>query len=283
MTQPLDPKTIERIACLIVDMDGPYERRGWQLDQLLRHAGWHNPPEYDGSQRIAWMTEVITEAAGDSVAIERLLCRICDPLEYDDGSATADVIQEELNRILAAEGLAVRRIAGRPALGRLTDDRQSTVFTAPDDLEARLRPLVSSEDVLRQLLDRANEARICEQGGAYVMALAGIGSFTEGLLLDVLTLRDPDLLKGFPYPQSTKRKELKRVGLAQLLDTAHQRGLIRTDRHEFMKIVTDYRNFVHIRAQQTRGVTPDRHTVGMCWGPVRVVLEDLETSNASHS
>jgi hypothetical protein len=52
---------------------------------------------------------------------------------------------------------------------------------------------------------------------------------------------------------------------------------IQMDAHDFMKIVRDYRNFVRLRNQRERGVTPDRDTVGMCWGPVLAVLNDLET------
>ncbi|GAA2379483.1 MULTISPECIES: hypothetical protein [Streptomyces] len=281
MKKPLDPMTSERVAGLIVDIDGPFERKGWQLTELLRRAGWADPPEYTGGMsRIAWLKEAMEEAAEDTAAIDGLLCRVCDPVEYEDGAEAAEVFQEALNHIIAVEGLVVRQVTGRPVLGALADDGRSTVFTAPDDLEERLRPLVSSEDVLRQLLDRATEARICEEHGAYVMALAGIGSFTEGLLLDVLTLRDPDLLQGFPHRNSTKRKELQYVGLALLLDTAHERGLIRTDRRQFMEIVTNYRNFVHIRRQREAGVTPDEKTVGLCWGPVQAVLKDLEDSRA---
>jgi hypothetical protein len=34
----LDPRTVERVAEIIVDRDGDQERRGWQLERLLRHA-----------------------------------------------------------------------------------------------------------------------------------------------------------------------------------------------------------------------------------------------------
>lgn len=275
---PLDPMSIERTARIIVDIDGPFERRGYQLAQLLERAGWPKPTEYDGSPRIAWMADSITEAAEDPAAISRLMCRICDPLEYDEGLASAEIVRQSLNQVLAAEGLAVTYVSGRPVLGELADDGHSTVFSVPDDLEARLRPLVGSDAMLQQLLERVGETRICEQHGAYVFALVGIGSFTEALLLDVLTKRDPDLLKGFPHPNGTKRVAPDHASFALLLDTARARGWIQMDAHDFMKIVRDYRNFVHIRAQQERGVVPDRDTVRLCWGPVLAVLNDLEMS-----
>ncbi|MEU5046966.1 hypothetical protein [Streptomyces griseorubiginosus] len=274
--KPLDPLTLERVARLIVDIDGPFERRGYQLAQLLQRAGWPQPAEYDGSPRIPWLTDILT-STDDVAAVSRLLCRICDPLEYDDGLASADLVRQTLNTHLAAEQLTVTYVSGRPVLGQPGTDGHTTVFTVPDDLEARIRPLVSSEAFLQQLMERVTETQICEQHGAYGLTLIGIGSFAEALLLDVLTHRDPTLLQGFPMPNG-KRVPPERTSFSLLLDTARSRGWIQMDAHDFMKIVRDYRNFVHLRQQQERGVTPDRDTVGMCWGPVLAVLNDLETS-----
>ncbi|MEU1044048.1 hypothetical protein ABZ400_02685 [Streptomyces sp. NPDC005897] len=277
--KPLDQLTRERVARLIVDIDGPCERRGYQLAQLLKRAGWPEPVEYDSSPRVAWLTDLLL-ASDDPAAITRLLCRICDPLEYDDGLAAADLVRQELNTHLAAEQLAVTYVAHRPILGELTADGHRTVFSVPDDLEARIRPLVSSGEFLDQLMARVTETRICEEHGAFGMAIVGIGSFTEALLLDVLTHRDPTLLGGFPHPNGNGRRvPPERASFSLLLDTARSAGWIQIDAHDFMAIVREYRNFVHLRQQRERGIDPDRDTVGMCWGPVLAVLNDLEISS----
>ncbi|MBB4717115.1 hypothetical protein BJ965_006997 [Streptomyces luteogriseus] len=65
--------------------------------------------------------------------------------------------------------------------------------------------------------------------------------------------------------------------IALLLDTARPPGWIQMDVHDFMAIVREYRNFVHLRKQRERGVVPDRDTVGMCWGTLLALLNDLET------
>lgn len=270
----LDTMTLQRIADLIVDIDGPFERRGYELAQLLQRAGWPAEAEYDGSARIQWLTEAMTDSRIDQAAISRLICRVCDPLEYQDGAASAEAVRTEVNRILAAERLTVSVAAGRPVLAAPSSDGGPTNFALPDDLEARLRPLVSGEAVLTQLMQRIQETRICERHGAYVFALVGIGSFTEGLLHDVALRRDPSLSKGFL--ENGKRVPADRVSFATLVNFAQQRGWIQTDAHDFMKIVRDYRNFVHLRHQQERGIEPDADTVMMCWGPVLAILNDLE-------
>ncbi|MGH3547849.1 MAG: hypothetical protein ACRDQU_06985 [Pseudonocardiaceae bacterium] len=55
-----------------------------------------------------------------------------------------------------------------------------------------------------------------------------------------------------------------------------QRGWIQPDEFEFSDIVGQYRNFVHPRVQQKRGITPDADTVLMCWQPVLAVVNDLD-------
>ena len=277
MNTRLDPMTIQRLAQVIVDIEGPFERHGSQLAALLERAAWPSALDYDGSPRIPWLIEVLNDARDDHAAVARLICRVCDPKEYDDGMDSAEALRTEVNRILASEGLAVGYVSGRPVLGELADDGQSTVYAIPDDLEARIRPLVSSEETLSWLMTRIEETRICERNGAYAFALIGIGSFTEGLLLDVLTHRDPALAsRGFPVRNGFM--PAKNVSFATLLSTARERKWIQLDAHDFMEIVRGYRNFVHLRLQQERGVAPDRDTVMMCWGPVLAVLNDLESS-----
>src|SRR5438445_9770283 len=118
----LDPMSLRRIANVGVHIDGPFERRGYELAQLLERSGWPAPIEYDGSPRVQWLTESITHTQADDAAVTRLICRLCDPLEYEDGLSSADAVRAEVNRILASERMVVSFAAGRPVLGNLADD-----------------------------------------------------------------------------------------------------------------------------------------------------------------
>jgi hypothetical protein len=275
---PLDPKTIERVAGLVCDLGGPTERRGYELEALLRGSGWVNAPEYDGSPRIPWLVEALNERSDQRSDIERFLCRVCDPLEYDGGAAVAEAFHQELNRILEPEHIAVSYTGGRPVLGEVVADAESPVFAAPDNLARRLPRIVSDEQVVSLLLDRIAQSRVSEEHGAYLLALFGIGSFVEGLLFSVLTERDPELLKKGFRGRDGRRIDAHRAGLELLIDTAHHCGLIQLDAKNFMHPVRNFRNFIHPRAQIESAFAPDQDTVGMCWGPVHAVLNDLEES-----
>jgi hypothetical protein len=276
---PLDPRTVDRVARLVCDIDGPFERSGRDLEELLRNAGWPDPPEYDGSPRIPWLIEALTERRRDQGAVERLLCRVCDPLEYDDGMASADLMRRELNGVLEAERLTVSYLGNRPVLGELGEDGSTPIYTEPVELAARLGRLIRDHRTIECLMARVAETRICETNGAYLFAIIGIGTFVEGLLHAILTERDDDVRRqGFENPRGRDRIRADRAGLEVLIHAAHARGWIQLDAKDFVDKVRDYRNFVHPRRQLELGMVPDRDTVMLCWAPVRAVLNDLEES-----
>jgi hypothetical protein len=274
----LDPKTIDRVARIICDIDGPFERRGWQLEALLRNAGWDDPPAYDGTARVVWLTEAMKDA--DHASVERLVCRVCHPVEYDeDGIESAEVVRQAINQALALQGLTISYVAGQPVMARLGSE--GVIYTAPEELEPRLRAILDDRATVDWLLERVEETRICEANGAYVFALIGMGSFVEYLLYAFLRQWDQEIREnGFT---NSSGRPVSHVSLNLLIETAHAKGYIQLDRKDFIDKVRDYRNFVHLRLQSEKALRPDRHTVMMCWGPIRAVLTDLEAAANSHS
>lgn len=274
----LDPLTLERVARLICDIDGPYERTGWQVERFLHRVRWPGNPQYDGSPRVPWLTEILNLHADDAAALDRLLCRICDPLEYDGGVKAAEPVAQELNRILAPEQLTITYVGGRPVLGRLDQTGEAPMYGPPPDLHERVRRLIPDAKAVDVLMTRADEASICQNNGAYALAIVGIGSFVEGLLQIVVTDRDEDVRRNGLVDRRGRRVSADRAGLQLLLEHAHRRKWVQTDAKDFMEKVRNYRNFVHLRHQIEYGLVPDVDTVRMCWAPVHALLNDLESA-----
>ncbi|WP_370946020.1 hypothetical protein AB5J62_44165 [Amycolatopsis sp. cg5] len=274
---PLDSRTVDRLAEVIVDMGGPYERKGYQLEELFRHAGLSEPPEYDGSPRIPWLKEQFTERQDNHPEIERLLCRVCDPIEYDDGMISAEGFRTVINEKLKPEQLVISYVGGRPVVTELGADGTTPMFTEPLKLEPRLRALIGDKQKVDTLMNRVKETRICENHGAYTMAVIGIGSIVEGFLLAILLERDEELRqKGF---YDKRRKQLvkeDRATLEVMIDTAHTKGWIQLDAATFMHNVRNFRNFVHPRKENAEQPKFDKDTVMLCWAPVHALLNDLE-------
>jgi hypothetical protein len=265
----LDPRTIDRLAELICDLGGPYQRSSRQLRRLLDGAGW-NDVEYDGSARVPWLAETIRKHNDDPHAIHSLLRRVIDPREYNEGMDAAAAFVQPLNAMLVMDGLEVGH-AGPRAFVRQTDDAgdipaldQVAAQLASPELRTIVRGLVNDPAMADILNARLDEVEACRGAGAYLLAVIGTGSFIEGLLYDVLRLRDPET-----------RKQ-KNATLNYLLDRAFARGWIQHDAHRFGGIVREYRNLVHPREQLESGVNPpDGDTVLLCWQPVLAVINDL--------
>lgn len=275
MMFPLDPKTVERLARIVVDQGGPYERTGREVEALLRNAGWIDPPDYDGSSKVGWLVDALIERENARTDIERFLCRLCDPIEYLEGMAAADDVRRSVNEVLEFERLEVSYVGGRPVVGELGSNGTVKVVLHVEDVEQRLRKLIREEKLVQMLVSRVRESQFAEASGSYLLALFGIGSFVEGLLYSVLTSYYPELLReGF-----TGRKgkiPADRAGLELLLDTAHDRGLVQLDAKDFMRPVREFRNYIHPRRQFETDFTPDADTVAMCWTPVQALLNDLD-------
>ena len=113
---PLDPNTLEQLAGVICDTDGPHHRQYWQLEKFFTNVGWFGVPPYDESGRERWTRELLLSRREDPASMAQVIRRLADPREYPDDPDSAVAVAERLNRILAFEGLQVSYLNGRPEL-----------------------------------------------------------------------------------------------------------------------------------------------------------------------
>ncbi|MGB8995527.1 MAG: hypothetical protein WCC65_09490, partial [Pseudonocardiaceae bacterium] len=144
----------------------------------------------------------------------------------------------------------------------------------------RLHRLLDEPELADLLVDRAEQSRAAQSAGAYLLAVIGIGSFVEGVLLGVLLNRDPEVEL---INQRGQRVSADQAGLESLLDAAHRHGHIALDAKAFLTPVRNFRNYIHPRRQHIEKFMPDDETVSLCWGPVHAVLNDLALSTPRQS
>lgn len=273
--QPLDDRTAEKIADVVVDIGGPYERKSYELEALLKRAGWTPAPEYDGSPRVRWLVEQLIEHRADTAQIERFLCRVCDPREYDDGKPVAEEFRSAINELLEPEDLVLSAIGGRPVLGELGNDGAAH-YAEPEGLEERLHRLVRDEFAAEMLVNRLAETRLSLSNGAHTLTVIGLGSLVEGLLYSVLTERDEKVQQDGFLKKDGKKVPDDQVSLGLLIETAQRNGWIQFDAGKSLGAVREFRNFIHPRNEVVSRTRFDHDTVMMCWGPISALVNDVE-------
>ena len=275
----IDENTLERIADLVCDTDGPNHRQAWELPRFLRHAGWNDVPEYDESGRRRWLLVQLLSRRDDRAAIEQVLCRLADPLEYQDEPRQAQRVAQELNRFLALEGLKVTYAGGRPHIVELPAAMIAPDAPAPVQLQRELGSFIQDPGLAAILRQRLDEVHTCREHGACLATIILLGSILEGALLDVASRFVEAAMRSSRAP--TDGRKLNRWSLSELIDVGHERGWIQSDVQRFSHVLRDYRNFVHPREQQKRGEFPDQDTVSVCWDVVIAALNDLGAAVAA--
>jgi hypothetical protein len=110
----------------------------------------------------------------------------------------------------------------------------------------------------------------------HTLAIIGIGSVVEGLLLALLLENDSRLRQNGLVDKYGKSVKPERAGMELLIDTVHSSGWIQLDAMDFMHTVRDFRNFVHPRKEWSEQPEFDDDSVRLCWAPVHALLNDLD-------
>jgi hypothetical protein len=274
---PLDPKTLEQIATLVCDTDGPNHRQHWQLEKFFRHAGWSEVPPYDNSGRDRWTRELMLSRSEEPGFAAMVIRRLADPLEYPDDPDYAHTLAEALNKLLAFEGLHVDYIRGRPVIEERQPVFQTPATTAPLSLVADLSEIVGDPALAQILRRRLDEAMTCRQYGAHLSAVIMLGGVLEGSLYSVA---DQHRAEAYRCPQTPRDRAgasipIHKWKLEALITVAHACGWIEHDVRQFSQELRGYRNLVHPNEELKIMHHPDEGTSAICWNVVIAALNDL--------
>lgn len=192
-----------------------------------------------------------------------LVLRLADPREYIREESARSYVLDELNAVLALEGLQVVMRGSRPSLEELDELDDGAFARAPLELTARLSEIVNDREFGEQLSGRLNEAYRCWQADSPTAAIILLGSILEGVLYDVARHRD------------TTGKQLA-DNLARLIDLARDSKWISQATVDHAHVLRDHRNLVHPKKQWTQSYTLDEGAVLISWNVVVATLNALE-------
>jgi hypothetical protein len=260
----LDTATKDEIARLMTgDDDRRLYRTEKQLRQFLQNAGIDGFVVDRGAARGLLARRALDGSSDGLSNAERAILRLADPREY--GAGNADAYEEtlsQLEEILSLEGLQIAHgQRNRPVITPL----QPAQIPLPDiELQVTLDQVVSDPVLAAVAQQRLDEADKCRRAEAYIACIIMLGSFLEGVLLDVASSR----LKELPKPAD-------KASLFDVIKWARENHWIQLDAHLGSELLRQHRNFVHPDLQRREGAPPDKDTINMCWPIVNAILNDL--------
>lgn len=286
--EPLDEKTLSALTDLICGDDMLYYRRGVDLVDFFRAAGWDDVIDIDGEPRRSWTLDQLRRRRNDHGAIERVLCRLVDRREYPGRSDVSDAVLVDLNQLLEPELIHIEldsdlRPQLRPGLAESDLPRDDP---SRQELLYRIEDIVTDKRLVPILNQRVHELHACRDAGSYLAAVILAGSLLEGVLHDAAQHRPvpPEI---FDEPSAKELKVRKPQSprdwtLHALVYTARRLQWIDSDVGEVISALRKFRNIVHPRQQlELVGEVPDADTIDMYWPIVVCTINDLARTKPS--
>ena len=130
------------------------------------------------------------------------------------------------------------------------------------------------------IADRWIEAQKCQNAGAYLFAVIGMGSILEALLLAraVLNIADANRATSAPKDRQQNVRPVQEWKLSQLIDVCVELKWLKVDRGKFSHALRESRNVVHPWQHATIQADFDEATCKTCWHVLNASVEDLLNS-----
>jgi hypothetical protein len=144
--------------------------------------------------------------------------------------------------------------------------------------EIKFANLGLDEGFINVIKLRFDEIKKCLKSDASLAAILLSGSSLEGVLLGVAVGNPKSFNTAASAPKKDgKVKLLHEWSLSNLIDTAHELGVLKEDVRKFSHALRDFRNYIHPLQQVNSGFNPDKHTAGICWQVLRAAIHQLNT------
>jgi len=245
---------------------------------FFRNAGL-KCPNHDGTTRKWWTLDRLEEYNRSPEEIKKVILRLANPKEYKGNIQITKRIIEKLNQILKPEGLRVELKGYTPELKEIKEVEQALEIVDEEFIIPSLKNIsliIKNEEFLKILEHRVDEINKCISAGAYLMAIVGMGSLIEGILLALVERHPKEANKA--YSEKGAIKSFDKWRLHEFIDVAYKLGWIKRSRKDFAKILIDYRNLIHPKKQRAIKEFPDKQTCKICWQVVIATINDLITN-----
>ena len=189
--------------------------------------------------------------------------------------AQCELAQRDLDSVPLARARAVAsRLAGTTLSSSTMTDQG---FLSEEFAIPALHNLPVDPPVAEIIRDRLNEAQSCLQIGAHLSVIFQCGSVLEAVLLGAAQKHPQEFNRSGSSPKRRdgKVKPFQEWTLSELINGAHDIGLIKADVQKFSHGLRDFRNYIHPYQQLVSEFRPDEHTAKLCLQVLKAALADV--------
>jgi hypothetical protein len=281
-------KTLEKLRILINE-ETEY-RSGPQLIKFFNEFGSNDSYGPGFPSRWIYTDAKLTDLNGKP-ELDKCIRLLFDPINYIGRYDVLDKLIKEFNQFLAFDKWQVIRkgteISFKKAEKVNIPEAQDVEIVSEDsflNLEFSGISLdrLGLETRLTEVINRRfDEIKKCLQNNAPLSVIFLSGSSLEGILLGIATT----VPKAFNQAKTAPRKDDKvrpfhEWSLSNLIDTAHELGIVKEDVKKFSHALRDFRNYIHPLQQVGSGFHPDQHTAQICWQVLKAAIYQM-TMNLS--
>ena len=150
-------------------------------------------------------------------------------------------------------------------------------FLSEDFAIPELHKLPVDALVIGIIRDRLEEAQSGLRVGAHLSVIFQCGSVLEAVLLGAAQSnpRKFNQATSSPKRRDGKVKPFPEWSLSELINAAHDIGLLKTDVQKFSHGLRDFRNYIHPYQQMVSEFSPDEHTAKLCFQVLKAALADV--------
>lgn len=183
--------------------------------------------------------------------------------------------------VLERHSLALKE--GHAIVSRLLQNSNEVPFPTEESIpigesELPIIPQLPLDPKVSSLIqDRLEEAHRCRSVGADLASLVLCGSVLEAVLLGVAQ-SDPQKFnrsKSSPKDGERRVRNFRDWSFSELIDVAHDIGLLKLDTLRFSHELRNFRNYIHPEQQLKEDFSPDKHTSRICFFVLEKALDDL--------
>lgn len=118
---------------------------------------------------------------------------------------------------------------------------------------------------------RVGEIKVAIGVDAPLSVIFLCGSTLEGLLLNVVSLNAQKCKESSKAPND----KLDKWSLHNLIEVAHEVGILKKDTKEYSSSLREFRNYIHPLLQTRTQFRPRKKTAEMAWKTLQAAIEDL--------